>query len=312
MVEVSLNNGEVSKGASETKVGREPFSLDEEKLLEKYRETPQHLSIIKAFPRRKVEMFYCLKGRIPVAKNRKFLQSLYNTKNAEETVAAFQVTKESYEEKFGEPFVEVVMKPTVGATGGRGKDTVAGGNEFRRSESWLNGITWVFNSVTDFIKANEEFGLFDWSAATFEEVDVFLGYYWVWLGPQEGGSSLGGTRFTSESLKQLRTKLHNLISEVLKRPDVDLNSPGMAFSNNQYIAKRNRTAAEPMEGNAGDRKRVAIGVADREKMDAWLQSDLNEVLVVSHRIIVNGMFIALSCLVQLFSFRRNRRICSSR
>ena len=43
MVEVSLNNGEVSKGAFETKVGRKPVSLDEEKLLEKYLETPQHL-----------------------------------------------------------------------------------------------------------------------------------------------------------------------------------------------------------------------------------------------------------------------------
>ena len=57
-------------------------------------------------------MFYRLKERIPIAKNKKFLQSLYNTKNAEETVGAFQVTKQSYEEKFGEPYEDVKVKPT--------------------------------------------------------------------------------------------------------------------------------------------------------------------------------------------------------
>ena len=276
MAKCGVNNGGVS-----IKAGGEPFSLDEEKLAEKYSETPDHLHSIKAFPRRTFEMFYRLKERIPIAKNKKFLQSLYNTKNAEETVGAFQVTKQSYEEKFGEPYEDVKVKPTVGATGGRGKDTVAGGNIYRRSEAWLKGVNWGFNVFTDFVEANPEFGLFNWSAATLEEIDLFLGYLWVWLGPQEGGSSLGGTRYTSETLKQMKTKFHNLICEVLKRPDVDLNSPAMSFSNNQYIAKRNRTAAEPMEGNAGDRKREALGVADIEKMDTWM-ADLNKVSVVCH------------------------------
>ena len=258
----------------------EPFSFDEEKLAEKYRETPDHLCSIKSFPRRTFNMFYRLKDRIPMSKNTRFLQSLFNTKNAEETVSAFQLTKQSYEEKFGEQFEDVKLKPTAGATGGRGKDTVAGGNTFRRSEAWLKGVNWAFNVVTDFVEANEEFGLFNFEVATLEEIDLFLGYLWVWLGPQEGGSSLGGTRYTSDTLKQMKTKFHNLICDVLKRPDVDLNSPAMTFSNNQYIAKRNRTAAEPMEGNAGDRKREAIGVVDTEKMDTWIQADLNKVSVV--------------------------------
>ena len=141
--------------------------------------------------------------------------------------------------------------------------------------------TWAFNLITDFIQSNPEFGLFDWSVATLDEVDIFLGYLWVWMGPQEGGSLLGGTRYQSDSLKQMKTKLHNLIAEVLKRPDVDLNSPAMVFSNNMYIAKRNRTAAEPMEGNAGDRKRKALEVADREKMDAWMLSKVLFLLVFS-------------------------------
>lgn len=271
---------ECSSKADSSKAGLEPFSFDEEKLAEKYRETPDHLCSIKSFPRRTFNMFYRLKDRIPMSKNTRFLQSLFNTKNAEETVSAFQLTKQSYEEKFGERFEDVKLKPTAGATGGRGKDTVAGGNAFRRSEAWLKGVNWAFNVVTDFVEANEEFGLFNFEVATFEEIDLFLGYLWVWLGPQEGGSSLGGTRYTSDTLKQMKTKFHNLICDVLKRPDVDLNSPAMTFSNNQYIAKRNRTAAEPMEGNAGDRKREAIGVVDTEKMDTWIQADLNKVSVV--------------------------------
>ena len=217
-----------------------------------------------------------------MVKNKRFLHSLYNSKNAEETVAALQVTKESYEDKFKEKFEDVTVKPTVGATGGRGKDTVGGGNTFRRSEAWIKGVNWAFNLVTEFVLANPEFGLFNWSAATLDDIDLVLGYLWVWLGPQEGGSSLGITRYQSDSLKQMKTKLHNLICDVLKRPDVDLNSPAMTFSNNQYIAKRNRTAAEPMERMAGDRKRRAIEVEDRQKMDAWMVEDLDKVLVLCH------------------------------
>ena len=265
-------------GASKKVQGREEYVFDEGKLMEKYNETPHHVAAIKGFPRRKTMMFFHLKDRIPIVKNGKFLHFLFNTKDCEGTVDALQVTMESYEEKFGSKFEDITLKPTVGATGGRGKDTVTGGNTHRRSQAWLKGLTWAFNLITDFIQSNPEFGLFDWSVATLDEVDIFLGYLWVWMGPQEGGSSLGGTRYQSDSLKQMKTKLHNLIAEVLKRPDVDLNSPAMVFSNNMYIAKRNRTAAEPMEGNAGDRKRKALEVADREKMDAWMLEDLSKVL----------------------------------
>ena len=83
---------ECSSKADSSKAGLEPFSFDEEKLAEKYRETPDHLCSIKSFPRRTFNMFYRLKDRIPMSKNTRFLQSLFNTKNAEETVSAFQLT----------------------------------------------------------------------------------------------------------------------------------------------------------------------------------------------------------------------------
>ena len=57
---------------------------------------------------------------------------------------------------------------------------------------------------------------------------------------------------------------------MLKRKDVNLSSQAMTFSNNMYISKRNSTAVEPMVGNAGYRKRVALTKEDREKLDEWI------------------------------------------
>ena len=98
------------------------------------------------------------------------------------------------------------------------------------------------------------------------------------MGPQEGGGSLGVTRYTSDSLKQIKTKFQNLLVHMLKRKDINLSHTSMTFSNNMYLSKRNLTALEPMEGNAGDRKRVAIDQPDRDKMDQWMSQDLEQVI----------------------------------
>lgn len=166
----------------------------------------------------------------------------------------------------------------MGATGGRGKDTQAGSNARIKSEAWLNGMIWAFNMITDFVISNPEFGCFDWESATLEEIDVFVGYLWVWMGPKEGGGSLGGTRYTTDTLKQIKTKIQNVITHMMKRRDVDLSSNSLTFANNMYNAKRNSTGVEPMSGNAGDRKRRALSKEDREKMDGWMTSDLDEVV----------------------------------
>ena len=165
----------------------------------------------------------------------------------------------------------------MGATGGRGMDTAAKGSQMTRSAAWLSGLTFAYNMFSDFIKANPEFSCLDWASATFEEVDIYLGYLWLWMGPQEGGGSLGGTRYTSDSLKQFKTKFQNLFVHMLKRKDINLSHTSLTFSNNMYLSKRNLTALEPMEGNAGDRKRVALDQSDRDKMDQWMSQDLAEV-----------------------------------
>ena len=47
-----------------------------------------------------------------------------------------------------------------------------------------------------------------------------------------------------------------------------------------YRMKRNLTASEPMEGNAGDRKRFAFTDEDKAKLDLWVTSPLDEVCIV--------------------------------
>ena len=128
-----------------------------------------YVQIIKKFPRREWELFQELENRIPAAKNPEFLFQLFNGGDVETTVEAFLLTKESYEEKFGKQLEDIEVRPTMGATGGRGMDTAAKGSKM----AWLSGLTWAYNMFSDFIKANPEFRCFDWTSATFEEVDVY-------------------------------------------------------------------------------------------------------------------------------------------
>ena len=88
---------------------------------------------------------------------------------------------------------------------------------------------------------------------------------------------MGGTRYTTDTLKQIKNKIQNVIINILKRRDVNLISIGMTFAN-MYNAKRNSTGIEPMSGNAGDRKRTALSREDSAKMDDWMLSDLDQVV----------------------------------
>ena len=255
-----------------------------EELLEafrtKFEPSEQHVQTIKNFPRRKDELFQRLKDRIPPSKNPDFLQELYGNTDVNAVVASLQMTEADYEAKHKKKLPEIQVRPTMGATGGRGKDTQAGSNARIKSTTWLNGLLWAYNMIADFVAANKEFGCFDWESANLEDIDVFVGYLWVWMGPKEGGGSLGGTRFTTDSLKQFKTKIQNLIIHILKRRDVDLTSISMTFANNMYNAKRNSTGIEPMSGNAGDRKRTALSREDSAKMDDWMLSDHDQVMKI--------------------------------
>ena len=62
-----------------------------------------------------------------------------------------------YENKYGTEFVEVKIKPSHGATGGRGKDSVLDGVMSVKSNTWVQGFTTVYNMVVEFVQDKPEF-----------------------------------------------------------------------------------------------------------------------------------------------------------
>jgi hypothetical protein len=300
--------------------------VEEVNVEEVYKDTPDHIDIIRNLPKRE-EVFVNIENRLSGPTNYKYLALLYNSMNGEETVEAFQLTRDTFREKYGEDFEAAEKVAAAGPTGGRGQDKARDAVMSTRSDTWVRGITWMFNSLTDFVQDKPEFRYFsspsahlppplpflpthlsppscpcpspspppapplpsfnpspltvspqpsppsrclDWYSATADELDVVIGHWWLWLAPQEGGSSLGGTRFTVTTLKNLKTKLQNVLHHMLKRKDIDLTSPAMTFATNMYHTKRNRTAEEPMAGVEGDRERKAMGEEDKERLDVWM------------------------------------------
>ena len=260
-----------------------PFHLDEEKLKQDYAASPQHINIIKGFPRREEEMFTkSPKNKIPAEKNGKFQAKLYLVNDAIATFEDYNLTKESYRLKYGEEFEPSTHLQAKGPSGtnGRGLDTVASSVRSVKSSSWLQGFTWVYNQMVAFVLDKPEFRNFDWLSATASEFDVILGHFWLWLGPLENGGSLGGHRYTTDSLKQIKTKIVNLTQLMMKRTDININSPAMRFSRSMMEMKRNKTAEEPLKQNAGARKRVALEEEDRVKMDKWMTKPVHKVRTV--------------------------------
>ena len=134
-----------------------PFVLDEPKLYADYKENPEFIESIKNFPRLEVEIFNPLEGRISAHKNPKFLDKLLHSKDAYETIKAYQQTKASYKETYGVEYEEIKFIPTHGLTGGRGADTLKNSITNTYSHSWVSGFTTTFNMVAEFVRDKPEF-----------------------------------------------------------------------------------------------------------------------------------------------------------
>ena len=151
-----------------------------------------------------------------------------------------------------------------------------------KSDVWVNSLNTIFNMLMEFVQDKQEFRFFNWYIATAAEIDLILGHFFLWMAPQEGGNSLGGTRYTTRTLKQIKTKIQNMLKHFLKRTDIDINSPSFAFTQNMYSMKRNKTAEEPMEGLQGDRERKAFEEEDKIKLDMWRTEPLDQVCTTAH------------------------------
>ena len=124
---------------------------------EEYKDTLDHIEIIKKLPKREEEVFKAVKGRLSAASNYKFLALLYSGLSGEETVAAFQLTRKTFKERYGEEFEAAEAVAAAGPTGGKGKDKVRDAVLKVKSATWVRGITWIFNSLAQFVKAKSEF-----------------------------------------------------------------------------------------------------------------------------------------------------------
>ena len=265
-----------------------PFVLDEAAIDCKYAKSPAHAKRIKELPRREKEIFLHVEGRICGKKNPKFLHLLYSSNNAEETMEAFQLTPETYEEVVGEKFEPVRGMETVVAQSGRGRDSIEEAVSCAKSGSWVEGITFVFNQLQNFVYTSPEFRNVDWLRLEVADSDLVLGYFFLWLAPQQGSSALG-KRYVPRTLKNIKTKLQNLLEHFLKRKDFNLRSAEAQFSKSMYEAKQNLTAKRaggPGEGVQGDRERQAFTPADQKRIDAWILTKVNCLLINSGRLLV--------------------------
>ena len=258
-----------------------PFVLDDAAIDVKYAKNPEHAARIKNLPRREKEIFLYVEGRICGSKNPKFLSSLHSSNDAEETIKAFQLTAENYEEVVGEKFEPIKGVSTSVAPGGRGTDTIEDAFSNARSDSWVEGITYVYNLLLDFVYTTKEFRNIDWVSAEAADLDLVLGYFFLWAAPQQGSNSLGKS-YVPRTLKNIKTKLQKMLEYFLKRKDFNLSSADALFSKSMYEAKQNLTAKRaggPGEGVQGDRERKAFTPADRKKIDEWV---LKQVMLSCH------------------------------
>ena len=250
------------------------FVLDEAGIDHKYAKSPEHAERIKNLPRREKEIFLHVEERISGKKNPKFLHHLFSSNNAEETIDAFQLTPETYEKVVGEKFEPIKGVKTAVARSGRGTDTIEEAVSNAKSDSWVDGITYVFNLLQDFVFTTPEFRNVDWLRLEVADLDLVLGYFFLWLAPQPGGSALGN-RYVPRTLKNIKTKVQKLLENFLKRKDFNLSSGEAQFSKAMYEAKQNLTAKRaggPGEGVQGDRERQAFTKDDQKRIDEWIMT----------------------------------------
>ena len=126
-------------------------------LKQKYKFTPDHVKIIQNLPKLEQEIFRKVQKRLSGPSNFHFMELLHNGTSGEDTVEAFQLNKETFLAKYGEEFQVAEKVIAAGPTGGRGNDTARDAVMRTKSTSWAMGITWMFNSLTEFVADNPEF-----------------------------------------------------------------------------------------------------------------------------------------------------------
>ena len=125
---------------------------------------------------------------------------------------------------------------------------------------------------------------FDWINAPPSDLDFVLGFFIISLVPAADKRALG-TRYTPDSLKQLKTGLQNILKFFLKRKE---KVEDLTFFMGLYTAKRNKYAVVPQENIQGDRKRKMIISTDQELRDRFLTKPADDVAEPEELLLIVG------------------------
>ena len=125
---------------------------------------------------------------------------------------------------------------------------------------------------------------FDWINAPPSDLDFVLGFFIISLVPAADKRALG-TRYTPDSLKQLKTGLQNILKFFLKRKE---KVEDLTFFMGLYTAKRNKYAVVPQENVQGDRKRKMIVPTDQELRDRFLTKPVDDVAEPEELLLIVG------------------------
>ena len=125
---------------------------------------------------------------------------------------------------------------------------------------------------------------FDWINAPPSDLDFVLGFFIISLVPAADKRVLG-TRYTPDSLKQLKTGLQNILKFFLKRKE---KVEDLTFFMGLYTAKRNKYAVVPQENFQGDRIRKMIVPTDQELRDRFLTKPVDVVAEPEELLLIVG------------------------
>jgi len=205
--------------------------MDEDQLLEsleaKYPDK-DHLQVVRNLPKRGTPVFRVVENYVKPTENVALMRLLHQAADPEKLIQLMQVDDAAYVSLTGQ-------KPGIGANVSAKTDSMDELSLLAKSTSWMSQLRGAYNKIARFAETNREYLLFDRVKAKQSDVDFVLSYFLVWLTSIENGRALG-TRFTPDSLKQLKTGIKNVLTSFLKRGE-SFDQDHFPFFHSTYVAK---------------------------------------------------------------------------
>ena len=277
--EEEIDNNDDEDGIQSSWEDNVNIKASQDEPLEKKYPDQEHLEEIRKLPLRDIPIFENISNHVKPTKNIELMRLLHSSNDPERLIKLMKVNDEEYEQLTGKKPGD--LPPIDGR-----KDTLEDLSTFVKSNSWMSQLRGTYNKISSFVEEHAEFKHFDWITATSKQVDLVLGFFIISLVPASDGKAMG-TRYTPDTLKQLKTGLKNVLNFFLKRSDT-LESQAFPFFNSNYISKRNKYARVPQEMVQGDRKRKFINQDDLTLRDEFLTQDVESLKCPDHLNLIVG------------------------